>query len=65
MDARAIGKYYVGMNSIANEIRSHNDVEYRYYFGEYDTGCQGPLGLMDFRNSTTWCLQEVGRNDAK
>lgn len=60
-----IRKYYIGMDAIANEIKSHNDVEYRYYFQEDRTECAQDLpGGMDFRNSTTWCLQEEGRRDA-
>lgn len=35
----------------------------RYYFQEKNS-CPGAGGL-DFNNSTTWCLQEAGRADAK
>jgi len=35
----------------------------RYYFQE-QSSCPGAGGLS-FDNSTTWCLQEAGRADAK
>ena len=65
MGARDIRSYYIGMDAIQAEIRSHNDVEYRFYFQEHHTGCKGGIGGLDFRNTTTWCLQEAGRRDAK
>ena len=54
------------MDAIQAEIRSHNDIDYRFYFQEDRTECTQDLpGDLDFRNSTTWCLQELGRRDAK
>ena len=32
MGARDIAKYYSGMQSIQAEMRSHNDVDYRFFF---------------------------------
>ena len=32
MSARDIHSYYSGMQAISAEIRSHNDVDYRFYF---------------------------------
>ena len=68
MDGRDIRSNYVGMGAIAREMESHNDVDYRYYFGQHYDSCTSPLDpepfnihLFDFRNETTWCLQEVGR----
>ena len=49
------------------EIRSRAGINYRYYFEERNkhppAGCPGDDN--DFRNSTTWCRQLQGRNDAK
>ena len=39
MGARDIEKYYSGMQTIQTEIRSHNDVDYRFYFQKHDDGC--------------------------
>ena len=30
--ARDVRKYYIGMDAIQSEIRSHNDIDYRFYF---------------------------------
>lgn len=38
-------------------------VNYRSYFQDNDD-CE-IKNLLDFTNSTTWCLQETGREDAK
>ena len=38
-------------------------IEIRYWFEDH-TNCPDNSQL-DFNNSTTWCLQEAGRKDAK
>ena len=45
-------------------MRAYPNVEKRYYIQERDTGCHVP-NMLDFNNSTTWCLQEAGRRDAQ
>ena len=47
-------------------MAAYPGVEKRYYFqwGEYHHDCHVDSSL-DFYNSTTWCLQEAGRSDAK
>ena len=62
-DGRDIKSFYKGGASIEEEIRARDGIDYRYYFMEHGTGCDG--SNLDFRNSTTWCLQEAGRRDAK
>ena len=62
-NGKAIQDYYTGSLSLMAETRARNDVEYRYYFQEHNTGCAG--SSLDFTNSTTWCKQEAGRRDAK
>ena len=61
--ARDIKNYYAGTSNLFAEMSVYPGLELRYYFQEHD-GCPGQGGL-DFNNSTTWCLQEMGRNDAK
>ena len=45
--------------------RAFPDVNYRYYFQDKETDPCGVWDLLDFSNSTTWCLQETGREEAK
>lgn len=56
--------YYTSTNSIQYAREAYPDVEFRYYFQRHNTNCTVPSSL-DFRNETTWCLQEAGRSDAK
>ena len=66
MGSRQIHSYYKGMQTIQTEIRAYNDVDYRFYFQKKDDGCPWPIFYdVDFRNETTWCMQEAGRKDAK
>ena len=61
MTARDIKKYYHNMNSISEEIKAREGVQYRYYFQMHDLDCPFGEGPIDLRNQTTWCLQEAGR----
>ena len=62
MQARQLRDAYHSMNSIQWQRRANPDINYRYLFNlqEPTTGKQ----LLDFNNSTTWELQEQGRQDA-
>ena len=51
------------MNAVNWQMASYPDAQYRYLF--YDDNTVGTLGLLDFRNQTTWPLQEYGREQAK
>ena len=44
-------------------MRAHPEVNYRYLF--YEEFPAHWLECLDFNNSTTWPLQEQGRQDAK
>lgn len=55
--------YYHGGNAAASSRRAYPEVDQRFYFQERSP-CPGSGGL-DFNNSTTWCLQELGRQDAE
>ena len=59
-------KYYVGMNSIEHAIKAYPRVQKRYFiqYERYTGRCHNP-NEINFSNSTTWCLQEAGREDAK
>lgn len=61
--AHMIHKYYMNLNSISAEKRAYPDVDYRYYMYD-ESRCPDPSEL-DFNNSTTWCYQMQGREDAK
>jgi len=61
--ARDIHQYYAGTSNLFAEARAYPGLDVRYYFQEAN-GCPGAGGLS-FDNSTTWCLQEAGRADAK
>ena len=63
MSARAISKYYNNFNSLMSETRAYPNINFRYYLQEHRHTCPG--SELDFNNSTTWCLQEQGRSDAK
>lgn len=63
MRNRQIGKYYGTMNDIIEQARGRPDVSYRHFFApSEDMG--GIKGEIDFRNSTTFQYQLLGRKDA-
>ena len=65
MAARDIRDYYLNTSSVQYARYAYPEVETRYYFQYQDLdNCYNPAGL-DFRNSTTWCMQEEGRKDAQ
>ena len=55
--------FYQGGNSVFGQAKAFPGIQSRYYFQEWNN-CEGQGGLS-FDNSTTWCLQEAGRKDAK
>lgn len=57
-------KYYVGTDSLSFAKDAFPEVETRYYF-EYDETVCPPNSELNFNNSTTWCMQELGRSDAQ
>ena len=59
--SKNIRNYYTGTDSISQAMRAYPDVEWRYLFLEMN----GAANIFDFRNVTTWPLQEEGRQDAK
>lgn len=61
--AKQARDFYGGSNSFYAQLEAYPGLEARYYFQERNS-CPGAGGL-DFNNSTTWCLQEAGRADAK
>jgi len=61
---RAIHKYYKTMNDVAEFARSRPNVNYRHFFKPSEE-LGGTKDELDFRNSTTWRFQEIGRADAK
>uniref|UniRef100_A0A7S3RP07 PNPLA domain-containing protein n=1 Tax=Strombidinopsis acuminata TaxID=141414 RepID=A0A7S3RP07_9SPIT len=64
MRQRAIHKFHKKTNDILEVKRAYPEVNYRYYFqpsGETNSG----LSELDFYNSTTWRVNEMGRRDAK
>jgi len=61
--AKSTRDYYNGGNSLWSQAKGYPGIDMRYYFQERNS-CPGAGGL-DFNNSTTWCLQEAGRADAK
>ena len=48
-----------GMNAINWQKEAFPDAQYRYLF--YMEDPVDTIGLLDFRNQTTWPLQEQGR----
>ena len=52
-----------GMNAINWQKRSFPNVQYRYLF-YYEDAIFSPK-VLDFRNETTWPMQEDGREQAK
>ena len=62
-NANNINYYYTNYDSVIAQAQAYPGLDMRYYFQESNS-CPGAGGL-DFNNSTTWCLQEAGRADAK
>ena len=61
---RDIRSYWQKMGTVKQQMEALEGVEYRYFFEMQNITC--PEGsALDFKNSTTWCLQERGRQDAK
>lgn len=58
-DAKSIGDFYSDMNEIESALAAFPDVERRYYI--QDGSLCDVTNLLDFNNSTTWCLQMAGR----
>ena len=63
MRKRDLYSYYNGVNSIINDMQAYPNVEYREYVQQFG-GTDG-LDEINFSNSTTWPLQEEGRQDAQ
>ena len=63
LNAQMIRFYYNGNDSLYSQASAFPGLKMRYYFQEQNS-CPGAGGLS-FDNSTTWCLQEAGRADAK
>ena len=60
---REIHHFYHDMNDVHQQEAPYPNVNYRSYFQDNDD-CN-VSNLLDFKNSTTWCLQQTGRDDAK
>lgn len=58
--SKRIKMYYNGLDSVSQAMRAYPEVDWRYLFLEM--GLSNPL---DFRNKTTWPIQEQGRQDAQ
>jgi len=52
--ARSIHHFYNDSNDVNEQEAPYPNVNYRYYFQD-DDDC-GVKNLLDFNNSTTWCL---------
>lgn len=63
LEAINIRNYYKNTSSVWEQAKAYPGIDMRYYF-QLETDCPGAGGI-DFSNSTTWCLQEQGRSDAK
>lgn len=61
--AKSIRNYNTQTASLTAQVQAFPEITVRNYFQE-STSCPGHGGLS-FDNSTTWCLQEQGRSDAK
>ena len=59
---KAINDYYLSTDQIFQEVQAFPGIDIRYYFQLHNNTCPG--SSLDFDNSTTWCLQEKGRQDA-
>ena len=60
---REIHHFYNDSNDVNEQEAPYPFVNYRHYFQDNDKCNVG--NLLDFRNETTWCLQEAGRSDAQ
>ena len=63
MQSWAVHGFNNGSNAVEEQERAYPNVDYRYYFQDQDD-CH-VNNYLDFNNSTTWCLQEAGRAQAK
>ena len=63
VDSRELRFFANGMNAINWQQRAYPQVQYRYLF--YEELFLPIFELLDFNNSTTWKLQESGRQQAK
>mmetsp|Transcript_9322 Transcript_9322/g.11411 ORF Transcript_9322/g.11411 Transcript_9322/m.11411 type:complete len:170 (-) Transcript_9322:145-654(-) len=63
LDSFQLHRSYHSLNSLQWQQRAYPDLNYRYMFYE-EHPATGPW-LLDFRNSTTYLLQEQGRQDAQ
>jgi len=64
MRHRDIKHFHKKTNDILEVKKAYPDVNYRYYF-QPSGPTMGGLEELDFYNSTTWKVNEMGRNDAK
>ena len=62
-NSKNIRDYYSGGDSVWAQSKAYPGIQMRYYFQEVND-CPG-AGSIDMNNSTTWCMQEAGRADAK
>jgi hypothetical protein len=60
MRRRQISSYYSGISATYQEMQAYPTVNFRYFF--QNMNALGGTDELDFRNSTTWPLQEDGRN---
>ena len=65
VQARDIHGAFNDGNAVLVQERAYPDVKYRYYQLEDPAFACDVTDLLDFNNSTTWCLQEAGRQQAK
>ena len=63
MHAHKMHKYHDSTSAVAWQMRSFPQVDYRYLF--YMEEPLSIIGSLDFRNETTWPLQESGRSSAQ
>ena len=62
--AQDIKSYYSTMGEVLQDLTATEGIQYRYLFQMQNVTCPEDSAI-DSRNSTTWCLQEAGRRDAK
>lgn len=60
---KSINDYYSGIADINEFRQAYPHVNFRYFVQpDHDAG-GGPLSMLDFKNSSTWAQQEMGRSD--
>lgn len=62
-DGRKLKQQYQTLNAMQAELEAYPNINLRYYFAEWGSGCP-PHSSLDFTPETTWCLQESGRRQA-